>query len=654
MSELLGLQSDKAADRPAHAVMSGASYRAEIDGARAIAVLLVVFHHIYPTALPNGYIGVDIFFAISGFVITKSLVETGQGLSRSQAIKQFYTRRIKRIFPLVLVVFVVSFLAISLIREDTRFDLEIGLLALIGMANIGLYFNELDYWGLSDAKNIFLHTWSLGIEEQFYLLYPLILLSLPRQRPATAIVVLGALTAISLGLFFALGVSGSPQNYYNPALRAWELLLGCMLFLLSRNGGVFAAKKTVVLLSIGLLIALSAQNGISRETTIFYAVFIIAVILYFSHDQDKKSVLSNGILNWIGKRSFSIYMWHWPLIVILEEVFGRGSDAIIMAVPITLGLSDLSYRFVENAFRFRPMNSFGTRAFFAGSLSASAILAMFLHDANRLYTGTAAEFRSLQASQVARQIECPAGLAKGDTVRILGNSHAKSFSVVFRPLSNLCKFDVQVPRGRVGNTREWDLIPFGQGLDKQEIDDLFLDDSLKLLVLASRFRYLYETPYLNGKGTVWFDHRAEKLRMGYGLALFLEELDYLIDQAGAHDVKILFVFPSIESDVPIEPFGSRCFKQWYQVAVPADCNVKTAKSWLRSRFSENFYREIEQRAVNGDDFFVFESIPILCPGKRLCRRQLNGFNLLNDTNHMSKNAAFMLTPVLNDFLVENF
>ena len=150
----------------------------EIDGLRALAVILVVLHHTIPAVFHSGYIGVDIFFVISGFVITKSIISEDI-LSRSwQSLALFYSRRIRRIFPLTFVVFLTSVFVLSLFRADLSNDLNIGIASLFGIANILLYINEVQYFGEVVSDNIFLHTWSLGIEEQFYLFVPLLLLFL--------------------------------------------------------------------------------------------------------------------------------------------------------------------------------------------------------------------------------------------------------------------------------------------------------------------------------------------------------------------------------------------------------------------------------------------------------------------------------------------
>jgi peptidoglycan/LPS O-acetylase OafA/YrhL len=149
------------------------AYRPEIDGLRAIAVIAVIINHISKDALPSGHLGVDIFFVISGFVITRSLLSRDEP-SLGSFLSTFYARRFKRILPALVLCVLLTSLAICAVAPYPGASLATGMAALLGVSNLYLYANTTDYFSLSADLNAFLQTWSLGVEEQFYVLFPLV------------------------------------------------------------------------------------------------------------------------------------------------------------------------------------------------------------------------------------------------------------------------------------------------------------------------------------------------------------------------------------------------------------------------------------------------------------------------------------------------
>lgn len=186
----------------------GASYRPEIDGLRAVAVLAVMINHFDPDLLPGGYLGVDVFFVISGCVITASLMREERAVGMLSMMTHFYRRRVKRIQPALVVCVAVVSLFICFFNPSPDQSLWTGLASLAGASNIYLLDKSTDYFASSSELNPFLHTWSLGVEEQFYLLYPILVLSILRVvGPRFGMRVLGgavlALSAFSLVVFYA-------------------------------------------------------------------------------------------------------------------------------------------------------------------------------------------------------------------------------------------------------------------------------------------------------------------------------------------------------------------------------------------------------------------------------------------------------------------
>lgn len=330
-------------------------YRPEIDGLRAIAVILVVVYHAFPTLIPGGFIGVDIFFVISGFLITsilKAEISTGK-----YSIKEFYRRRIDRLFPaLLLVMFSVYIFGWFTLFSDEFMQLGKQLAGGAGfIANIVLY-SETGYFNATSATKPFLHLWSLGIEEQFYLLFPIILYFSYRKK-LNLVLVVGVLAAIS----FALNIFSISENiertFYLPQYRHWELLLGAILALLLHGE---KGKQPIKLLASALTILSVAVIIITAFTLTSAAPFpgwyallpvVASVFLIYGLQSDGfiKSILSSKPFVFVGLISYPLYLWHWPLFSLAHIINGSTpSDSVMLGLMIaSFILATLTYWLVE-------------------------------------------------------------------------------------------------------------------------------------------------------------------------------------------------------------------------------------------------------------------------------------------------------------------
>jgi peptidoglycan/LPS O-acetylase OafA/YrhL len=334
-------------------------YRPDIDGLRAIAVMLVVGFHAFPEAMPGGFIGVDIFFVISGFLITGLIV---RDLDQQRfSLVAFYNRRIRRIFPALIVVLVVTLVLGWLWMLPAAYaQLSSDVFASAAFfANIALLLQS-GYFDIESGKKPLLHLWSLGIEEQFYLFWPLILMLVARLRlnMLASASVIGLLSFI---LNVALIGSNPVATFYLPFTRAWELLAGAAL---ACSWSQVSQETRPSNLRAGLGILLIAVAAIVLDTRRafpgWWAVLPVAgsaLLLSAPAAWGCRQLLSSRPMVRIGLISYPLYLWHWPLFVFL---------AIIKFAPLTLlerglivGLSFvlawLTYRFVEIPFRFgRP------------------------------------------------------------------------------------------------------------------------------------------------------------------------------------------------------------------------------------------------------------------------------------------------------------
>jgi peptidoglycan/LPS O-acetylase OafA/YrhL len=333
-------------------------YRSDVDGVRAIAVMLVVIFHGFPEAMPGGFIGVDIFFVISGFLIT-GIIARGLSANRFSLIG-FFGRRIRRIFPALIVV-LCAVLALGwlwmLPAPYAALSRDVAASAAFS-ANLALLLQE-GYFDIESARKPLLHLWSLGIEEQFYLAWPLTLMLAARFRCS----LLGVAAAIGLGSFVlnvALIGSNPVATFYLPFTRAWELLVGAVLASAwDRLDHREAAANRRAVLGVALIVAAAALLDVHRAFPGWWALMPVAgSVLLLSAPA---AWINRVLLSWppmvrIGVISYPLYLWHWPLLVLFAIIKFRPLTLLETALVLLLSglLAWVTYRFIERPLRFGP------------------------------------------------------------------------------------------------------------------------------------------------------------------------------------------------------------------------------------------------------------------------------------------------------------
>lgn len=348
-----------------------AKYRKDIDGLRAIAVLLVVFYHIFGPIFPGGFIGVDIFFVISGYLISSHIIA---GLETDRlSLKEFYLRRIRRILPaFIFVLFIVNLVGFFvLIPQDLKLLFESSLSAILSTSN--LYFwraVSISYFHTDATILPLLHTWSLGIEEQFYLIWPITLFLLFYGLRRLGIisqenrrVFLGYITVFLVIIsFFLYYYFRLHQNmvFYSPLTRAFELLSGAGLAIYWNKLKPPSILLSFLLSILGLLVILYAACCLKQDdypSSYILLPCIGALLLIYSGNTENtiiNEILSFRIMTFLGLISYSLYLWHWPIVAYINY-FG-----IVINTKIGLEiffasicLSFLSWKYIEQPFRNR-------------------------------------------------------------------------------------------------------------------------------------------------------------------------------------------------------------------------------------------------------------------------------------------------------------
>lgn len=337
-------------------------YAPYIDGLRAMAVLSVIVYHLNPHWLPGGFAGVDVFFVISGFVVAGS-VGTIERLSLPKFFLYFYSRRLARITPALVVCLVATSAALALLIPDawlSRSNQETGFYAFFGLSNFVLA-QGTGYFSPIAEFNPFTHTWSLAVEEQFYLVFPILFVAwiYQRKRVSTALFALALIASFICAIWLAQ--VNETKAFYLTWGRFWELGVGVLLFqFMSLRGHSFTKASeprrwfavSGDLAAIALLIGLvTAKSEHAPFPTCILPVVATAAVLGFLHGRPggiAAVLLTRPLPRFIGKISYSLYLWHWPVFVLFRWTTGLERPAHILAALLIVAiLSIASYYWVE-------------------------------------------------------------------------------------------------------------------------------------------------------------------------------------------------------------------------------------------------------------------------------------------------------------------
>ncbi|MBF0299331.1 MAG: acyltransferase [Oligoflexia bacterium] len=305
-------------------------YRKDIDGLRAIAVLAVIGFHAFPEWIKGGFIGVDIFFVISGFLIS-SIIFTELDNNKFNFMT-FYSRRIRRIFPSLIIVLLAFYsLGWFTLLADEFQQLGKHILSGAGFISNFTLLREANYFDNTTDTKPLLHLWSLGIEEQFYIIWPFLLWVAWKKR-FNKLLVCSSIIILSF-LINIITIKIDPKiSFYSPVSRFWELISGSMLAYISINKKISPANGNKFLLNttstLGIFLIIISISLITKENNFpgWLAIFpIIGTYLLISVDSNtfiNRVILSNRTLVWIGLISYPLYLWHWPLLAFSRTISG--------------------------------------------------------------------------------------------------------------------------------------------------------------------------------------------------------------------------------------------------------------------------------------------------------------------------------------------
>ncbi len=628
------------------------NYRADIDGLRAIAILAVVIYHAFPELPLSGFIGVDIFFVISGYLISGHIT---QSLNVGEfSFLKFYQRRILRLFPaLVTVLFAALFAGLFTLNAVELDGLSQHLLASSLFVQNFFLESESGYFDSSAEKKILLHLWSLSVEEQFYFVWPMFMAMLYRFKAKPGFFI----SAVAIVSFFlCIHELDQPRRFYFPQFRFWELALGAFLSSVHQKLKLGYVNFTWLVEKggfgvVGVLLVLFGLVYISEKDfpsalTILPVLGSGLILLSGENSFTNKYLLGNPVLAWVGKISYPLYLWHWPLFAFTHILFGETPSSSVRAVLVILSFvaAHLTQRYIETPLRFgsnRKRITIGL-IFFTVCLAAAgwgvhAQKGMPDREANSIVEKKSGDighdvFHDLidKTYYPCQPLDVRAdALSWGEHLRcqqsknheennlaILGDSHAEHiFLGVAEALPDLNS--VYYIKGG------W---PYFENPHFSDIYRTIIEDkSISFVIVAAYWK-------------MYFDMVRDQDR---DLSVFTEQLSSSIDFLVASGKSIILL-----DDVPDFPFDPEKCK-YSRLIGNSRCSV--------SKLDYTIEREEVDRVLSAvvsehESTYLFESFDLFCSKKLCSMADDNGQILYRDRNHLNVNGSRFLGKSMAEFI----
>lgn len=659
--------------------MQPKSYRPEIDGLRAIAVAGVVFDHVGIALFHSGFAGVDIFFVISGFLIG-GIVSADLAAGRF-SFADFYARRMRRILPalFVMILATVPFGLLLMAPQELRYYGGGAVATLLFVSNIW-FLSRIDYFDPAAAYDPLLHTWSLAVEEQFYLILPVLLLALWRFGLRRVGWVLAALAGLSLAYTLLFGAVWPMAGFYLGHTRAWELLAGVLaaqalprlqaMGTAGLRGGLATLGLGMVLASVMLIPAGVQWPGAWTLLPVLGALLIVS---FGAADGLGRRVLASRPFVAVGLVSYSAYLWHQPILGFLAVSDRPATTPLAQAAVIaaTAVLAWLSWRYVETPFRHKSARPWALRAV----LIAMALAIFGFGIGGHLTKGyparmppevqalmepdyAPAEYVSCIGAAVAfgevqPETACVHGAPNPAEVVLWGDSHAMALTDALArqlvaqgvglreltlagctPIPGLFSADMA-------------MYPFCADHNQRMFDDLLADQTAKLVILHAYWNYgIQRLEYDNGAGKVQTDYAyltvagadpdlPDSARWAGIQAKLVAEITAL--RAAGKQVLLIGPVPPPGVRVPYVA----AMQLWKTGKVADDISIPASAALGYSAPA----RDLLRAAAEQTGALFFDPAPLFCASDR-CFLRRDGVSLYFDNNHLSPPAADLVAKAL--------
>jgi peptidoglycan/LPS O-acetylase OafA/YrhL len=654
---------------------------------RAVAVLAVMIFHLAPAALPGGFVGVDIFFVISGYVVTASLVGR-QNQSLRQFILGFYARRILRIFPALLVcVFVVSIVAVVFIPPGSWLgstNRKTAIYAIFGLSNYALIWSSDGYFSPRVEFNPFAHTWSLAVEEQFYLIAPAIVyfwlanrsqVGMRRVIPLAALVLL-ALVSCSVA---AYDTFAKPEAaFYLTPSRFWELACGVLLFqvqyerefradYLSRCGAPLGS----LLILCGLLFTEKTHFPFpwAWASVAGTALLIASFTAQPRRPSVVENILSTSLIAYIGRISYSLYLWHWPIFVMLRWTVGLDDLRVMAAaVVLTFLMGAGSFHFVEQP--IRRMRPFIVRPHWQTIAAGLTTMTLCFIATNALYAKAQRLSLSVIKNEevwspyffpavpsgsckvrVNRQgmgelypvglipTECPDEHTASRRLFVIGDSHAGAYQRMLFDLASERGVEIWIYQIRcsVANLLK-PLKPECLRLAAAALDDVKTKGKLDDIVFLASLR-------MEQLADEWGTFEISEVLARRDSDAGRRERDAALDDAREYIGRIRRLGFHVLLDAPLPVFRSIAFRcaDWFNRMNPICSSGKSVSKRFLEDHRQETMRMMSKLKDEFPDVFIWDAFSRLCPGDQCSSWDSEG-PLFFDGDHLTGHGNQILYP----------
>ena len=660
-----------------------AGYRPFLDGLRAVAVYLVVVFHSGSESFTGGYVGVDVFFVLSGFLVTQLLLRDLEG-GGSISLARFYSRRFRRLLPAAFVVLVVTALVYSALASPIEVTQSVdGFRAsFLYYANWEFIAQSSDYFGADINANPVLQFWSLAVEEQFYLLWPLLLGGLfaisvrfrSRQWLMIRVVVLGGAVA---SLLWALSLRTANPNraYYGTDARAYQLLAGALLALtpglITSLAGFTRTARVVAATSIAALVVVASSwvqlNAIERGVAATIITVALLITLEIAQGGLAQRTLSLAPVVYLGKISYGTYLWHWPVILVMARTSNLSPlSTVALTVLIATGLASLSYQILEYPVRVSTLLDRYRIPVIASGLAISAVSGLLvvpriLETAVPSSEGTVvaevrggtpvpdgveaayADYFNFNRCSPGRGVSCVLVEGEGPKVLIVGDSHAGMLTPMLSGIAerhgaelsvgflSYCPWTKGIRYAGIGRT----CFAEQQTMFEETIPEL--DPDIVVLVHRS-----YDDP-ANRLDVADVDAGRLELGSDEATAAMRKRITDVVDGLRADGRLVVMIEP-----VPVAPRDQN----------PVTC-LSGAEFVESCRFvtqTEPTPEEQIMREVAKEDAGVWslDLDSLVCPYKPICDPVVLGRVVRSDDNHLTTTfATAVLSDAVDEFLVNN-
>ena len=677
---------------PNTTVLANHQYRSDIDGLRAFAVLSVVLFHAFPEFISGGFIGVDVFFVISGFLISTIIFEKQE--QGTFSFTDFYARRVRRIFPALILVLVTSFVlgwCILFVSEYKQLGKHIAGGAGF-IANLILWSESGYFDNLADTKPL-LHLWSLGIEEQFYIVWPPILWAAWRFRVRFLPIILAiGLASFAFNLY---GIAIDPvATFYSPLTRFWELLIGALLAYVTVFHGRYpklvinsiaqanALSWTGCALFVAGLLLINKDSGFPGAWALLPTLGAALMIKAGPNAWFNKVVLGSSVLVWFGLISYPLYLWHWPLLSFARILSSSVPELEIRIGVVTLSilLSWLTYRFIEKPIRFGSGITFFGKWFVSKkAITIALVVGLFLIG----FAGYLANYKNGSHSRLVNKINIDPesgydGVAGVDLIEDCGLSNSPTIDKAW---FGTCLRDSRLPikyalvgdshaesffRGLIRTSNEsgrWLYIGGPNG--KSGVSIVVSNNPIYKKVTPSSEYAMNALAQNKNIETVLFAGASRNL-FGLDEKKFLDDMEsspnfdvaYEAVQNAIKPLKAAGKKVVMLEDNPTLAFPEDCLQRkstisainyFFPKKLNPRCTLTVEQHQQRTEQYRRLLAKLEKN--NPGTVKIFYTTPILCDeSKGLCEISKNGRLLYSYSDHISDYSAGLIGKPLNDWL----